>query len=244
MFHVAFCDDDVASTEEIINEMNKRFALIEEEVSFSYFKSGKELLYALENKQLVIDLLLLDVEMPEMDGIEVKNQLINVWQVRRIVFLTSHQESMNDAFGLKVVRFLMKPVAFDLLEQEILCIKNELSNNALIEYEDGKKQGVFSIQNLIYIRTERSYTELYLENLNNPVVVRQSFPYWKKRLEDFPVQQAHKGYMVCLYHVKKVTYEEVIMDSGEKLPIGRKYKCEFINAWEKFCKHIALKRML
>ncbi len=63
MFHVAFCDDDVASTEEIINEMNKRFALIEEEVSCSYFESGKELLYALENKQLVIDLLLLLVRL-------------------------------------------------------------------------------------------------------------------------------------------------------------------------------------
>ncbi len=244
MFHVAFCDDDVASTEEIINEMNKRFALIEEEVSFSYFESGEALLYAIQKEELVIDLLFLDIEMPQMDGIEVKNQLIHIWQVRRIVFLTSHQESMNDAFGLKVVRFLMKPVAFDLLEQEILCIKNELNDTAFIEYKDGKKQGVFNIQSLIYIQVERVYTELYLENQNKPIVVRQSFPYWKKLLLDYPIQQVHKGYMVCLFHVKKVTNDEVVMDSGKRIPIGRKYKSEFVDAWEKFFKQIALKRML
>ena len=57
-----------------------------------------------------VDLLLLDIEMGDIDGITIKNRLGKQGNVKNILFVTNHAEVMQEAFGINVVGFLNKPV--------------------------------------------------------------------------------------------------------------------------------------
>lgn len=77
--------------------------------TFYLFQSAEEVLYYCENmKNKRIDILFLDIEMPGMDGICLKNKLVDSPLIWRILFTTYYREKVFDAFGLKTIGFLLK----------------------------------------------------------------------------------------------------------------------------------------
>lgn len=105
---IAICDDEAVSRENM--EMMCRAFFEEREISVGMpeihvFASGKEMTASGGD----YDILLLDIEMPEQDGIRIKEFFETNRKRTRIIFTTSHRERVLEAFGKNVVSFLVKP---------------------------------------------------------------------------------------------------------------------------------------
>ena len=99
---VAVCDDEKI----ICNEIKKRLLEIRPEFEVLLFSSGDELIKSDKN----FDLIFLDIEMPQLDGMETAQILRKNHKNEYIIFLTSHSELMAEAFKVKAFRFLEKPI--------------------------------------------------------------------------------------------------------------------------------------
>ena len=105
---VAICDD-IEIYREYVEELCQRYFGNDLEC-VNCFSSGEDLL----NTKEAFDLLFLDIEMPGVDGISVKNHYEMVQKDVLIIFLTSHKERIREAFGKNVFAFLDKPLEWEV----------------------------------------------------------------------------------------------------------------------------------
>ena len=119
MIKIAVCDDDPICREQILSFL-KRYSesYKDENFSFSAFASGKQMLDYIEERG-DFDIYLLDVIMPEMNGIETGVRLRNVDMQGKIIYLTSSPEYGVDSYLAKAFNYLLKPVTADKLTEVV-----------------------------------------------------------------------------------------------------------------------------
>lgn len=225
LFRLAICDDDerfAQAEERIAKECLERTGMDYEILCYS---SGEELIGQARQGVLPdIQLLLLDIEMDGVDGIEVKEFFSARTEVKRILFTTSHSEAMPMAFGLRVIGFLVKPFDREALAKRIQIVVRELAADTRITYEDSGEMKSIQLEDIRYIQGEKQYSRLYCTG-REPELIRKTLKEWEVLLPEESIIRVHKSYLVNLAHVKRVESTELIMrDAGEVIAIGRSYK--------------------
>lgn len=184
------------------------------------YSTGDELIrYLNDSGSVRIDLLFLDVEMPGMDGIEVKDSIIHMDKVFRIVFVTMHMDTVYRAFGYKVIDFLTKPVSALSIEKNIDVAAKELIQNTKIPIEELPET---YLEDLEYIKSENNYVWVYLKDRKDGCLVTQKMKNVEEKLQDIPIVRVHKSYMVNFLEVLEIG-KEIRLKSGKNIPLGRKY---------------------
>lgn len=120
--NIAVCDDSKAYGD-IVKELIYK-AMLNNNVNYkiSTFTSGIDLVQA--NKENEFDIIFLDMEMPEIDGIETGLLIRKVSKNTIIIYLTSHKDYAYDSYKVKANNYLLKPISIEVLEKELLdCIK-------------------------------------------------------------------------------------------------------------------------
>ena len=211
---IAICEN-----EQVFSDNNKKRCqeyLEEKKINgeISIFKSGEEFLA----DETEFDILLLDIEMEELTGIDVKKELENRQSKTAIIFLTSHSKYMSDAFGKYVYKFLSKPLekkdlfsAFDTITKEIIC-------DFVIELEDDHKPYIMAGK-IIYIKAEDKYS--IIKTKDEEIVVRKTMKWWEEILSENDFIRAHKSYIVNMSNIKKIG-TDLILEDGTNINIGRK----------------------
>lgn len=226
IFRLGICDDDegyVRQEEEVVRSCFEELGQPYEVVHFS---SGEELIGAAAEGHLpLLQLLLLDIEMQDVDGIQVKNYFSNRPEVKRILFTSSHQEAMPMAFGLRVIGFLVKPFDREELARWIRVVIRELGADELITYEDGMQPKRIYLEDIRYIQGEKEYSYLHRTGEQEPELIRKTVKGWEKLLNQPCMVRVHKSYLVNLAHVRRIEAAELVMkDTKERIPIGRTYR--------------------
>lgn len=218
---VAICDDDEMFRSELVGFCNRFFA---ETVSYEIkeYDSGEEYLAAEP-----ADVLLLDIEMDGMDGIEVKERLIDQRMDTQIVFVTSHAESMKGAFGRNVGGFLTKPIRYaqfgETMQKALRGLEVERRFLTVQTFE--KKRKVY-LRDVLYLKASGKDVDVHAVNEVLASVKREGLGCWEERLAHDGFAQSHKSYLVNLAHVKRVG-KEVLLDNGERVKLSRERKGEF-----------------
>jgi DNA-binding LytR/AlgR family response regulator len=180
-----------------------------------------------------IDLLFLDIKMPQMSGIE----LLKALAIKPKVIITSaYRDFALDAFDLDVVDFLLKPFSFERFlkaiskaSKESLGISQPVSTGFKFPQEKsfffvkGNKQlQKIYIEEICYIESQRDYLKFKLVN-NKDVVTRQTIGYYEEFLPAQYFMRIHRSFIVSVDKIKTVEGNRMLI--GEQyLPIGRNYK--------------------
>lgn len=184
------------------------------------FSSGEELLKYLNGSGSErLDLLFLDVEMPGLDGIVVKDSIIHMDKVFRIVFVTGHRDTVYKAFVYKVIDFLTKPVDEASIEKNIDVAAQELIQNTKIPLDELPDT---YLEDLEYIKSENNYVWVYLKGKKDGCLVTRKMKNVEEKLKDIPIVRVHKSYMVNFLEVLDIG-KEIRLKSGKVIPLGRKY---------------------
>lgn len=234
MFTIAICDDDTRICSVLKEYVNKHYGDLKNEIELEIFNSGDQLLKRLDENEIDINLLFLDIEMPGRSGIEIKKLLETNKHVEKILFVTSHQEIMREAFGMKVVGFVDKPFKEETIVRwignvyrEYSALKNESRKIVEICGES------FKTADIKYIRSEGNYIICRMEDDTESNALRSAIAPVLEQLDD-SFKRIHRSYVINLKYVEKVRYKGVTMVGGEVLPIGRQYIDETKRSYEEY----------
>lgn len=239
---IGICDDNEKDREKVYQYCENFFLENKLEHDYVYFSKGEEVLEYCEKEEDRIDLLFLDVEMEGISGIEVKDRIFNENKVWRIVFVTSHLESVLDSFGIKTLGFIVKPAKLEQVEKWLRVALADIKENVEIEINSlSEKQSlILKLEDILYFEGDRNYTKLYISNHlkgdEKYKLLTKKIGELEKELKKYSIIRVHKSYMVNLHKVMSVEQNITLMGTEEKIPIGRAYKEEVRNRFIEFAK--------
>ena len=223
MIRIAICDDEKHMSDHIRSFVSYFFRKKNREISLRIFSSGEELLSY--NGQ--IDILFLDIQMKEMDGMETERKL-RAGQFRGVmIFITVLKEMVFQSFEVQAYDYLIKPVdekQFEkTMERLYASIQNASEDSLLVQkgYEGriiAKDEIVFCeiIDRKIYLNlTSGEFVDYYerIEILETKL--------------DNRFYRCHRSYLINLKHLKGYKNGTVYMDNGKEIPISRLRGTEF-----------------
>ncbi len=196
------------------------------------------------------DLVFLDIEMPELDGF----QLLEKLEYRNfdLIITTAYNQYAIQAFKANAIDYLLKPIDPDELIEAIQKVKNrkgtgeELFNiqrildNFINKKKDYKKIPLslsnkimlIEPENIIYCKSEGSYTQVYLKD-KQKVLVSKSIKQIERLCPSDLFLRVHKSYIVNIKEVVEYIRQgggELILSSGMVVPVSRTHKNEVLNA--------------
>ncbi|WP_411747469.1 LytR/AlgR family response regulator transcription factor [Psychrobacillus psychrotolerans] len=186
--------------------------------------------------QIHPDVVFLDVEMPKMNGIEVAKTLSGFKKVPLIIFATAYPQFAAEAFRINAVDYLLKPYDERLLEQTIERIEKTLypaptadsmEKLGKLAIETGGEIDYILPQNILYIYRDDKVTKIITQT--DGYDVRTTLKELESRLVPFSFFRIHKGYLVNLKYVNRLTpwfngaYQLELEGLEQKLSVSRNY---------------------
>ena len=217
---IAICDDDVNYLEKIKCDISK---LHIGNVDCHIYTSGEELVSAYD-KGKWFDVVLLDMEMDGINGIEVANRIRSTDEYVIIIFITCHSEYMKESFKCQPFRFLEKPVEFGELKAAFDDVCTKLS----------RKRDSFTVT--VKKAQVRIFCDdvLYCESQNHTVWIHTRTEIYKiymslaelyKILDNTLLYQVHKSFVINFYYVKVIKDNKITLYHCDKvIPVSRAYK--------------------
>ena len=186
------------------------------------------------------DVVFLDIELPDMTGFELLQQLDGI--DFQTIFTTSHSRYAIRAFRFNALDYLIKPIKESELDEAIKRflksagnsaeVKNALSNLELKSVENQKL--VLSTQNgtlrlplkqITHVEGERNYSYIYLSN-GSRELSSKNLSYFEDVLTDKSFFRSHRSYLVNRYHIEALKGDRFVLKNGVEIPISRRKKTE------------------
>jgi len=184
-------------------------------------------------QQEPVDLLLLDIQMPELSGIDFLKTLTNK---PFTVFTTAYEAYALEGYSLDVVDYLLKPIGFERFLQAVNKVAERISQRQAVPasavpikdfilVKADHKIHRLALDDIIYIQSMREYVAFY-----TPAGRILSLGSLKSLEEELPAERfmrIHKSYIVALDKVKSLE-GNMLHIGGEPLPVGASYKEEVL----------------
>lgn len=223
MIRVAICDDEPSigsMLERILFEYRKNNVL---QLEVDVFESGEELLKSMRlYPEIIYDILFLDIELKEIDGIET-GQIIRMQMKNdktKIIFISGKDDYYREMIDLQPFAFIHKP----LQEKEVIekfgfavCSVHKLQN--WFEYQINHNNYKQDIKDIIYFVSEGRKVKM--------ITVNKSIEFYKKlgdiekELNEHQFFICHKSYLVNNMHIRQVHAKELVMSNKDVVAIGR-----------------------
>lgn len=233
MISIAICDDEKIITHDIYRKLQS----LRPDYPIDTFNSAQELLNSKKN----YDIIFLDIEMPQIDGMETAKQIRKKNKNAYIIFLTNHTEYMAEAFKVRAYRFLVKPIDKDELIESIVQSELELFESDKIMVKTYERTFLISIDDIICIEAFGDGSIIYTSN--NAIESNKSLKYWSEHLPIEHFYRLHKTYLVAFRYVNTIENSSVTMHHMKQaIQISRRnqsaFKKAFIEYVKKYSKYI------
>ena len=185
-----------------------------------------------------VDIIFLDIKMPQLSGTEFVRSLRNV---PKIIFTTAHKEFAHEGFELDVIDYLLKPIRFDrflravnkAFPQKLQTVEviNSISAEenkpatSFIYLRVDRKMIKVLLNDIIYIESDKDYVKVFTEK--GFIITRQTIASVEAMLSESQFIRVHRSYIVSLNKLKSFTADTVEIGNKE-LPIGKLYRNNFL----------------
>lgn len=240
MYRVAICDDDGQQRERVRRMLLALSMKAEIDFEVAEFDAGERLLAHYAEGEPPFHILILDIEMGGMDGIQTARKLREMKRHReQIVFLTSYAEYMLESFDVVTFQYLIKPVEPEIFEAKLLmlCRYFEEREQDILIIKSAHEEIVLRQEDIIAIEAAKSLTvksRLRFTTIDAVHDGKGLISSYAAALKANKFLQIHRSILINLRHVHKFAGSTVIMSNGMGLPIGRSKVKEVKDAVTKF----------
>ena len=184
-----------------------------------------------------VDLLFVDINMPDITGIELVRSLE---QKPMVIFITAYKNFAFEGFELEAIDYLLKPVDFSRFSKAVdkaidyyqykHGIKTTPPGESLYVYSEYRMVKI-SLADIEYIESMEDYIKIHLPE-GKPILTLMPL---KKVLEKLPADQfkrIHRSYVVAVNKIRSIQNRKVYLNNNVQLPISDSY-ADFIKEWAK-----------
>ncbi len=215
---IAVCDDEQDQIEYLSGIIYVWASKSRHVAEVKHYTSAKAFLFDYSEEK-DFDILLLDVEMPEMNGVELAKAVRKENSTIQIVFITGYYEYFGDGFDVSALHYLIKPAD----EKKLLPVLDRAVGNlnyrqrmVLLTSSDGDIK--LSLADICYVESENVHVAVHTVS----GIYRSRIPLAKlaEQLDETFIK-VHRSYIVGLKYVKKISRTDITMTNGELVPISR-----------------------
>lgn len=224
---IGICDDEQI----IINQLERMIKDFIQKVSIDAdiieFLSGRDLL----DKVLDLDVVFLDINMPDMDGIETGKYIQRINKNIKVIMATSMIERFKESFKINAFRFVTKPFEQEEIEEALNAVLKLRIGAEVIDLYEKRQSYCIQHRDIQYIISQDSYVEFIVENR----VFRKetSINELEKVMNPILFFRIHRKYMVNMLWIQKI-YDGKIKINNTDIPISRRNRKKFEQAYIHF----------
>lgn len=208
---------------------------------------GKQTWDALQ--KLNPDILLTDIDMPGLSGIDIVKGLK---QPPVVIFITSHTEYALESYEIDAVDFIAKPVTFERLSKAVRKAVEYLDHKALValtaaptlpENETLPTDRFFFVKtvndytkvfydDIIYIESMGAYSKIVIQSEAKQIITLVNLKHMEQQLPSNVFVRVHKQYIINYKQLKVITQSDVGMINGINIPVGLAYRAQLLQKVE------------
>ena len=187
------------------------------------------------------DVVFLDIDMPEVSGIYLAEQIMTTHPQVKIIFVTAFDKYAINAFELNAVDYILKPFTLERIKKTISRLEEKIEKNINTDIhslsnqykESVKKFFIYEQDNIILLNIKDIY---YIEALNKFVRIRtkdrfynsnHSLNYFENKLKNLDFFRTHRGYLVNLDKIAEIipkinySFDIRMTDTNDLIPVSR-----------------------
>ncbi|MFP4023409.1 MAG: LytR/AlgR family response regulator transcription factor [Thiohalospira sp.] len=220
--------DDDALSRRVVEEFVERTDFLTLKYSF---KDAVEAINAFNKGNEEIDLIFLDIEMPEMDGIDFMNTLKNLPQV---IIVSSKEKYAVNAFDYDVTDYLLKPITYSRFYKAVLKAKNihDIKERTDVDEIYIKKNSALvrlKYDEILWVEALENY--VIINSFNDKFTIHFTMKSIESQLPSKQFKRVHRSYIVNAKKIDRIEDNSVYIknsDGLKSIPIGKAYKDRFM----------------
>ncbi len=221
---IAICDDNVPQLQQFENTVQNFIRLKQpaHPVSIHTFTNGRDL-FLFTQKYGAFDVVILDIIMPDLNGIELAAKLRAKGDNCRIIFLTSSPEFAVDSYKVKAYYYLLKGSAEAEIPRILNMVLDEIveENTASVVIKEKGKWTRVPLSTIQYAESSNHTVYFHLHKSETITCFANLKDYNELLLADKRFVKCHKSYIVNMQHVKSITGKDFILGENVSVPISR-----------------------
>lgn len=216
-YKIAICDDiekDRDYISSLVQGWAERERLI---VQIQTFPSAEAFLFHYEDEK-DFDILLLDIEMEKLNGVELAKRIRVENKEVQIVFISGYNDYISDGYDVEALHYILKPVHLDKLFEVLnrACEKVKKNEQALLlELSDGTVR--IPLYTIRYIEVRSNYVTIHAEE---DISIKSTLSAMEQKLDD-GFFRIGRSYIVNMKYIQKITKSEVLLSNGKSVPLPR-----------------------
>lgn len=181
-----------------------------------------------------VDLIFLDIKMPDMSGIEFARQAV---KGIKIVFTTAYEKYALESYKLEIVDYLLKPFSYEEFltavtkAQNLIQMENRASsgtdnNNEFLFLKSDYKIRRINFDDILYIEGLKDYVKVFTVNTTKPYLSLSSLKQMEAKLPSSKFMRVHRSFIVNLKKIDTIERSRIVFGK-EYIPVSDQYKDKF-----------------
>jgi len=221
VLRIAICDDEEALCSNFEDMLLRIGRECSETFDIDVFYSGEELYKYIESGEH-FDIILLDIELKLMSGVEVgykiRNELLN--DITQIVYISGNESYAMDLFQVRPLNFLIKPVTYERMRSMMnTAMRIANKGNQFFEYQFKHASYKVPIKDILYFESENRKINIITadEVYSFYGTIDEVF----EKVKQYNFLDIHKSYLVNYSYIVKFEYRQVTLSNKRILPISQ-----------------------
>ena len=181
-----------------------------------------------------IDLIFVDIQMPDLSGLEFTRSLV---RGSKVIFTTAYDKYAIDGFRLDVVDYLLKPFSYEeflkavLKAQKIIKLEKGVmdkveANNEFLFLKSDYKIKRINFNDILYIEGLKDYVKVYTQNAVKPVMSLTTMKLLESKLPESKFMRVHRSFIVNLEKIDTIERSRIVFGKTY-IPVSDQYKDKF-----------------
>lgn len=237
---IAICDDDRYCRQDALDVTNEYIAANDNKAIEVEVFSHADDLYEAATRCGGYDVYILDVVMPDTDGIQLGERLRAGGYDGIIVYLTSSEEFAVRSYGVRAFDYLLKPIdrerLFACLDEAKRAVEARSGKSILVKTRESTVK--LGFESILYAALDRRVISYHLTSGKTVETTQLRSTFSEavaELLADPRFYPVGASMVLCLYHVTEIQADTVVLKGGIRLPLGKKAIREVRSAWCEYC---------
>jgi len=220
-YRIAICDDNQTFAKMLADYIEAEYKSLD--LLIEFFTSGEELIEYYQAGKKAFNVILLDIEMKQINGLEAAAQIRKLGSQTVIIFITSHDELASMGYEVSAFRFLTKPVKSKKLIEALEAVRAQMNESRAIHVSNAEGEYTINVNDILFLEAQNQ--QVNIKTKNDKFIMRGKLSDYVEELEKCDFVLAHRSYLVNMKYVKGINRQEIMIEDGAILPISRlRYK--------------------